>query len=140
MHKYSKTKKKKEKVKIMAITSESQIIDVVTIDSGCKIIEEAARDYTTCANKIKEAASICTDQALSVEKKSMQPSIQDLGDSVATIQGNIEYFTSQIRAVATTIYSQQMTELNNYREQKAKEEQARLEAERQAAQNTQTTN
>ena len=124
----------------MAITSENQIIDIVTIDSGCKIIEEAARDYTTCANKIKEAASICTDQALSVEKKSMQPSIQDLGDSVATIQANIEYFTSQIRNVAMQIHTQQMTELTNYRMKKAQEEQARLEAERQAAKNNQTTN
>ena len=53
---------------------------------------------------------------------------------------NIEYFTSQIRNVAMQIHTQQMTELTNYRMKKAQEEQARLEAERQAAQNNQTTN
>ena len=80
----------------MAITSESQIIDITTISNGCSIIEEAARDYATCSKKVKEAASICTDKALSVEKKSMQPSLEELGESIGTIQGNIEYFTFRL--------------------------------------------
>lgn len=108
----------------MAITSESQLIDITTISNGCAIIEEAARDYTTCASKVNEAASICTDKALSVEKKSMQPSLQDLGASIGTIQGNIEFFTSQIRNVAMKIRTQQMIELEEYR--------AAQEAKRQA--------
>ena len=104
----------------MAITSESQIIDITTISNGCSIIEEAARDYATCSKKVKEAASICTDKALSVEKKSMQPSLEELGESIGTIQGNIEYFTSQIRNVAMQIQSKQYAELAEYRAAQAK--------------------
>ena len=104
----------------MAITSESQIIDITTISNGCSIIEEAARDYATCSKKVKEAASICTDKALSVEKKSMQPSLEELGESIASIQGNIEYFTSQIRNVAMQIQSKQYAELAEYRAAQAK--------------------
>ena len=104
----------------MAITSESQIIDITTISNGCSIIEEAARDYATCSKKVKEAASICTDKALSVEKKSMQPSLEELGESIGTIQGNIEYFTSQIRNVAMQIQTKQYNELAEYRAEQAR--------------------
>ena len=106
----------------MAITSESQVIDITTISNGCSIIEEAAVDYTNCAKKVNEAANICTDKALSVEKKSMQPSIQDLGTSIGTIQSNIEYFTSQIRSVAMKIQSKQLQELAEYRAAQAAKE------------------
>ena len=106
----------------MAITSESQIIDVTAISNGCSVIEEAARDYTSSASKINEAASICTTEALSVEKKSMQPSLQELGAAIGTIENNILSFTSQIRNVAMQIQSKQLQELANYRaEQAAKE-------------------
>lgn len=117
----------------MAITSESQVIDITTISNGCAIIEEAARDYTTCANKVNEAASICTDKALSVEKKSMQPSLQDLGASIGTIQGNIEFFTSQIRNVAMKIRTQQLNELAEYQAAQAAKKQAEAEAAAAAA-------
>lgn len=106
----------------MAITNESQIIDITTISNGCTIIEEAARDYTTCANKVNEAASICTSEALSVEKTSMQPSLEDLGLSIGTIQSNIEYFTSQIRSVAMKIQTQQLNELAEYQAAQAAKE------------------
>ena len=53
--------------------------------------------------------------ALSVEKKSMQPSLQDLATSIGTIEGNVEYFTSQIRSVAMKIQSRQLQELAEYR-------------------------
>lgn len=134
---YSKTKKGKGDN--MAITSESQMIDISTIDAGCKIIEEAARDYTTCAGKVKEAASICTSEALSVEKKSMQPALDDLGTSIETIESNILYFTSQIRNVAMQIHTQQYNELTEYKMRKAAEEQKRQEEAAKAAQQTTTT-
>lgn len=118
----------------MAITSESQIIDITTISNGCSIIEEAARDYSNCAKKVNEAAAICTDKALSVEKKSMQPSLEELGASIGTIQGNIEYFTSQIRNVAMQIQSKQLAELAEYRAELARREaEAKAAAEKQAA-------
>ena len=118
----------------MAIRSESDIIDVVAISNGCSIIEDAAKDYTTCANRVNEAAGICTDKALSVEKKSDLTSaiaarnLEELGGAIATIEENVSYFTSQIRNVAQKIYAQQWEELNAYRA-----EQRRLAAEREAA-------
>lgn len=125
----------------MAITKESDIIDITTISNGCSIIEEAARDYSACASKVNEAANICTDKALSVEKKSMQPSLQDLGASIGTIQGNIEYFTSQIRSIAMKIQSKQLAELAEYRAELArKEAEAQAAAEKQKAEAEKATN
>ena len=128
----------------MAITSESQIIDIVTISNGCSIIEEAARDYTTCANRVKEAADICSPEALAVEKKSMQPSLEELAASISTIEENVNTFTAQIRNVAQKIYARQWEELNAYRAEQARiaaekaaaEEAARQAAAQQAAQQT----
>ena len=118
----------------MAITNESQLIDITAISNGCSIIEEAASDYTKCAKKVNEAAAICTDKALSVEKKSLQPSLEDLGQSIGTIQGNVEFFTSQVRNVAMQIYNKQYAELTEYRAELARREaEAKAAAEKQAA-------
>jgi hypothetical protein len=64
------------------------------------------------------------NQESSVEKKSMQPSLEELGESIASIQGNIEYFTSQIRNVAMQIQSKQYAELAEYRAAQAKKAEA----------------
>lgn len=114
----------------MAITSESQLIDVTTIDSGCSIIESAAEDYITCAKHIKDAAASCSGEALAVEGKTMQPSLEELALAVETIKTNIYDFTAQIRNVAMQIYSQQSAELQRYREE---QERRRREAEAAAA-------
>lgn len=99
----------------MAITSESQLIDIAAIDSGCKIIEAAAADYTTCSKNVNEASQICTSEALSVEKTNMQPALQELATSIGTIEGNIIAFTTQIRSVASQIYAEQSAALAQYR-------------------------
>ena len=39
----------------------------------------------------------------------------DLATSIGTIEGNVEYFTSQIRSVAMKIQSRQLQELAEYR-------------------------
>lgn len=112
----------------MAITSESQIIDVVAISNGCSIIEEAAQDYINCSKNIQEASEICGPEALSVEKTSMQPSLEELAASVKSIQGNIENFTSQIRNVASQIQAKQYAELAEYRAAQAAKAAAEAEA------------
>lgn len=119
----------------MAITNESQIIDVTTISTGCSTIRAAAEDYVKCANHIQEAASICTADALSVEKKSMQPSLQELADAVKTIKTNICSFTYEIESVALEIQTKQRAELAAYQERIAREkaEAERLAAEKAAA-------
>lgn len=108
----------------MAITSESQLIDIVAIDNGCKIIEAAAADYTKCSTNVKEASQICTSEALSVEKTTMQPTLEELATSIAMIEGNITSFTTQIRNVASQIYAEQSNALAQYRA----EQQAQAEA------------
>lgn len=112
----------------MAITSESQLIDITAIDNGCNIIESASEDYITCAKHIKNAAGSCSGEALAVEGKTMQPSLEELAAAVETIRDNIYSFTSEIRNVAMQIYTQQQAQLQEYRE-----EQARIQREREAA-------
>ena len=103
----------------MAITNANQLIDINTINVGCNTIEEAALDYITCAERVLEAAQICSPEALSVDKTSMQPSLQDLGNAIATIKDNIDSYMSYIRNEATKIYAQQSSELHEYEVQKS---------------------
>ncbi len=100
----------------MAITSESQLIDIATINNGCQIINDAAQDYITCAKYVKQAAETCNANALEVEKKTMQPTLEELATAIETIQANIESFTTQLKSAATEIYSRQQSELQAYRE------------------------
>lgn len=100
----------------MAITSESQLIDMTKINDGCAIIERAAEDYVTCANRIREAASTCSAEALAVEGKSMQPSLQDLAVEVEKIKTYIEDFTREVKALSSDIFNEQSKQLQAYRE------------------------
>ena len=113
----------------MAITSESQIIDVVTISNGCTIIEEAARDFTTCSEKVKDASFTCTAEALSVEKKSMQAPLEELAISIGLIPAQIETFTAQIRSVAMQVQATQLAQLEEYRAELRRQEEAAAAAE-----------
>ena len=103
----------------MAITSESQMIDIATISYGCAIIEEAAADYTTCSNRVLESSQICTGEALAVEDKTMQPSLEELATAIGGIEANIAAFTAQIRNIASQIYTQQLSELQAYQAEQA---------------------
>ena len=114
----------------MAITSTSQLIDIATISSGCATIRAAAADYTKCANHIQEASEICTPEALSVDNKSMQPSLEELALAVSTIESNVDYFCSQVESVASQIYAKQYAELEQYW---AEQEALRKKAEEEAA-------
>ena len=113
----------------MAITSERQIIDITTISNGCSIIEEAARDYTTCSEKVMDASFTCTAEALSVEKKSMQVPLEELATSIGTIPNQIEMFTAQIRNAAMQIQSKQLAELEAYRAELRRKEEAAAAAQ-----------
>ena len=103
----------------MAITNANQIIDIKAISDGCSIIEAAAQDYIACSKKVLESAEICSAEALSVEKTTMQPTLQDLSEAIKTIQENIEILTAQIRNAASQVYAQQASELAAYEAQLA---------------------
>ena len=97
------------------ITSESQLIDITTINNGCKQIELAAERFEECAKKVYDASDICTDKALSVDKTTMQPQLDADAQYIQSIKKAIYDFTMQIKNVAVQIYSEQETELSNYK-------------------------
>ena len=88
----------------MGITSESQIIDVVTISKVCSMIEDAAKDYTKCSKKVGEAAATCTSKALAVDKQSMQKPLEDLATGIEQIEKNIKRFTAEVSELNGKIY------------------------------------
>lgn len=102
------------------ITSESQMIDLGMINKGCDIIDEAAKDFTTSGNKVVSAGNTCNKDALSVDDKSMQPAIEELGETIKSLEGKVTSFTSQIRSLASQIYNTQFQELQAYQEAQRK--------------------
>lgn len=109
------------------ITSENQIIDMATINQGCDMIDAAAKDFTTSGTKVVDAANTCNADALAVDDKTMKPGIEELGESIKSLQGNVTAFTGQIRSVTSQIYSAQVQELQAYQ---AEQEKKRKEAEK----------
>ena len=99
------------------ITSTDQLIDVATINKGCDMIDEAAKDFNTSGVLLSEAADTCDAKALSVDDTSMQPTIDELAESVKKIQTQVNQFTTEIRTIANQIYNEQSTELREYQEE-----------------------
>ena len=97
------------------ITSESQLIDVATINSGCSTIASAGTAFNDCATAVAAAADMCSAQVLSVEKMSMQPIMYDLADQIRQINGTLENFANSVRGVAAEIYAAQYAQLQEYR-------------------------
>ena len=119
------------------ITSESQLIDIGAINAGCDAIDAAAEDYVTCGNRVNYAGEICNVDALSVDKVSLEASIEELGETIKSLRDYIESFTSEIRRLASSIYQAQSEELSAYRAEQARLEAAREEAAaEEAAQNS----
>lgn len=97
------------------ITSESQLINLGEINAGCDMINSAAEVYQKCGDKVIEAAMICNAQAMSIDKMSLESTISEVGTNIKTVQGYIEDFTSEIRRRASSIYTAQLNELEEYR-------------------------
>lgn len=98
----------------MAITSESQLLDIKTIRAGYEKYMESLEGFITAANIIYDAGATCTKKALSVDNGSMQPVLYDLGRSIAemaTVYGNAanDFYLS-----AAALYNSQVAELNAY--------------------------
>lgn len=98
------------------ITSETQLIDVSTIKQGCGKFEEAADLFDNCAEKIEIAADICNINVLSVDKKTMQPTMYELAEEVRGIRKYFDNFSENIQSVANDIYNAQSRELEAYRQ------------------------
>ena len=98
------------------ITSESQLIDVQTIKSGCDVIASAGRAFDECATEVEAASDMCGIDVFSVDKKSMQPIMLEIAQQIRTIKGIFEEFSSNIQATASQIYSAQYAQLQAYYE------------------------
>lgn len=68
------------------ITSEKQLIDLGTIESGCNEIRNAGECYKNCAKKLEDAADICNINALSVDKKTMQPTMYEMATEIKRLE------------------------------------------------------
>lgn len=97
-----------------SITSRDQIIDLTAVDAGCNTIEAAAEDYVKCSQLIKEASATCSAEALSVDKTTMQPSLEELAASVEEVKSYIVGYVTSIRAAAVQIQAAQENEYNRY--------------------------
>lgn len=96
------------------ITSSSQLIDIGTISNGCTQIEKAAEKFAECAAKVNEAAAICNEKVLAVDKTTMQPQLEADAQYIQSMQEAVKGFTSEIRNVASQVYAAQSRELEEY--------------------------
>ena len=98
------------------ITSENQMIDIATIRSAVAKIKSIAVDFNDCGKVVKEAANICDETALEVDKLTMQPIIEEIATIIIGIQKDVEEMADSILAMANQIYNDQNAELQAYRE------------------------
>lgn len=96
------------------ITSQSQLIDIATINKGCNEIDTAAQRFADSAQKMYSASDILNSNALAVDKTTMQAQLDADGDYIKSIQKAITDFTLQIKNVAIQIYAEQQAELADY--------------------------
>jgi len=96
------------------ITKSSQIIDYNTIVEGCNRLEQTAVYFKNAESEILNAASICNKEVLSVDNLSMQPVLEDLGNSIASLDKMIVDYCNNIKKIATQLYNEQQQELKKY--------------------------
>lgn len=97
------------------ITSESQLIDLQTISEGCSKITSAGQAFENCAREIESASDACGIDVLSVDNKTLQPTMLELADQIRNLKSEIENFSKSIQDVANEIYNQQYAQLQEYR-------------------------
>ena len=98
----------------MNITSEEQIIDYASIESGANQLLNVAESFKECSKKLNEAATICDASALSINGKSYQDKIYELAKQMNSISIEIATYVSNVITKASELYNQQTAEYNNY--------------------------
>ena len=96
------------------ITSQSQLIDIGTINNACTKIEEAAEKFSECAKLILAGSEICNENALSVDKTTMQPQLEADAEYINSMNLAIQSVTTGIRNIAVQVYAEQENELATY--------------------------
>ena len=98
------------------ITSESQLIDINAIKSGCEKFKTALDAFEKCGKKVTQASETCNKKALS--------SIADVATAITNLKSEYSGYADSIYSEAISIYNSQVAELNAYIEaQKAAQQQ-----------------
>lgn len=106
------------------ITSESQLIDINAIKSGCEKFKTALDAFEKCGKKVTQASETCNKKALSVDGSSMEYSIADVATAITNLKSEYSGYADSIYSEAISIYNSQVAELNAYIEaQKAAQQQ-----------------
>ena len=93
------------------ITSKSQIIDLDTIKAGCQEFKDCLDDFEICGKGVIET---CNSKALSVDEKTFEYPITDLGESIKALKDEYIGYADQVIADATSVYNAQIAEYNDY--------------------------
>ena len=104
------------------ITSESQIIDIGTIRSGCNQYISALDFYTDGGNQVIEAGSTCNAKALSVDGASFESEITQVGEKMKQLKDTYSSAAEAVYAQAVQVYNEQVAELNEYRRKLAEQQ------------------
>lgn len=96
------------------ITSQSQIIDINTIKSGCETIIKELECLEKCGEKVINAGIICNKKALSVDSESLEGSIIEVGEQIKNTKNELVISAEQLIADAMVVYNAQVSEYNEY--------------------------
>lgn len=99
------------------ITSESQIIDLSTILSGCSAYKTALNDFDKSGTTVIKAGETCNKKALEVDGDTLEYPITDLGQAIKDLKNEYSGYADEVEAEARRIYNEQVAELNAYRAQ-----------------------
>lgn len=98
------------------ITSESQIIDLAAIKSGCNTFKNVLEDFDQCGRLVMKAGETCNSKALSVDDQSLQYPIVELGEAIRALRGEYIGYADEVIASAQRVYIEQKAELAAYQE------------------------
>ena len=87
-------------------------MDLQTVLNACNAIDGYAEDYTALANAIIQCAGNFTKDVLCMRKETLEPTIEQSGESIKEIEKYIKEFTYSIRTASTNSYNKLQTRLN----------------------------
>ena len=94
-------------------SSASSELDIEAILSGCNAVDEEANHISEYANRLDEVSSQLDVNALSVDGKTINGTVQEYCDGINNVESEIMGVTSQIREYAVARYNQIQDQLNN---------------------------
>ena len=96
------------------ITSESQLIDVATIASGCQKIQEGAQYLELGAQAFSELGAYCTADVMSVDGQTLEGNFAEAASQTSEIVSQVNSAAEAMYAEAVQVYNDQMAELQEY--------------------------